>query len=253
MENAEMGIEAKHPILLPKSDHLTNLIIQDVHHRIHHGGVSATVAALRDTYWIPSARQKVRAILHRCVKCKLINGLSYAPPDPAPLPRERVWMMDPFTGTGVDLTGALHVRSELDPSQSIKVYIALFTCTSSRAIHLEVVEDLSAEKFLAALRRFSNRKSTPRIIYSDNATNFQSSASTIRQLMESEAVSNFCAHQGIQWRFITKRSPWHGGFWERLIGLTKTTLKKVIGRNRISADELRTVITDVEVLSTTAP
>ena len=64
--------------------------------------------------------------------------------------------------------------------------------------------------------------------------------------MESKAVSNFCAHQGIQWRFITKRSPWHGGFWERLIGLTKTTLKKVIGRNRIAADELRTVITDIE-------
>jgi len=246
MKNAEMDKQAKNPILLPKSDYFTTLIIRVIHQRIQHGGVSATVAALRQTYWIPSARQQVRAILRQCVRCKIINGLPYASPDPAPLPKERVWNMEPFTGTGVDLTGALTVKSEADHSINIKVYIALFTCTSSRAVHLEVVEDLSADKFLDALRRFSNRKSTPRIIFSDNATNFQSSAAIIRKLMESQSVSDFCSGRGIEWRFIVKRAPWHGGFWERLIGLTKSTLKKVIGKNRITEGQLRTIITDVE-------
>ena len=64
--------------------------------------------------------------------------------------------------------------------------------------------------------------------------------------MESKTVSDFCSGRGIEWRFIVKRAPWHGGFWERLIGLTKSTLKKVIGKNRITDGQLHTIITDVE-------
>ena len=243
LDNADIAEETKHPVLLPKSDYFTRLIIQDIHRRAMHGGVSTTVASLRHSFWIPSARQQVRAVLRGCVICTRLNGRAYVAPDPPSLPKERVWNQPPFTGTGIDLTGALYVR---DDAAEKKVYVALFTCTSSRAVHLEVVENLSAVEFRDALRRFANRKSTPRIIFSDNATNFTSSAGIIRQLMESEEVNQFCSSRAIEWRFIIKRAPWYGGFWERLIGLTKSTLKKVIGKRMLSTNELRTIITDVE-------
>ena len=54
--------------------------------------------------------------------------------------------------TGVDFTGALYVRGS---QGEIKVYVCLFSYAVTRAVHLEVVTDLSVETFLLALRRFS--------------------------------------------------------------------------------------------------
>jgi len=71
--------------------------------------------------------------------------------------------------------------------------------------------------------------------------------------MSSTEVTNFCSDRGIKWKFITKRAPWHGGFWERLIGLTKITLRKVLGRRRIASAELRTLITDIEAAMNDRP
>ena len=157
LRNAEVNEESKNPVLLPKSDHFSRLIIEDIHKRIMHGGVAATVASLRQAFWIA----EVRAVLNRCVICRRLTGRPYVTPDAAPLPKERVWDRHPFTGTGIDLTGALYVRDSSTPHMEKKVYVALFTCTSSRAVDLEVVEDLSSTEFVDALRRFANRKSTP--------------------------------------------------------------------------------------------
>ena len=194
LRNAEVNEESKNPVLLPKSDHFSRLIIEDIHKRIMHGGVAATVASLRQAFWIA----EVRAVLNRCVICRRLTGRPYVTPDAAPLPKERVWDRHPFTGTGIDLTGALYVRDSSTPHMEKKVYVALFTCTSSRAVDLEVVEDLSSTEFVDALRRFANGKSTPRIIFSDNATNFTSSASIIRSLMESEEATQFCSSRKIE-------------------------------------------------------
>ena len=104
----------------------------------------------------------------------------------------------------------------------VNIYIALFKCDSSRAIHLELVEDLSGQAFLQAFKRFTNRRSIPGLVISDNATNFEFAAKTIRNLMKD--TINYAMTKEIKWKFIPKRAPWFGGFWERLIGLTKNAL-----------------------------
>ena len=86
-------------------------------------------------------------------------GKPYRAPDPPPLPKVRVAESPPFTVTGVDFTGALYVKTG---GQERKVYICLFTCAATRAVHLEVVSDLTVDTFLLAFRRFSSRKSLPR-------------------------------------------------------------------------------------------
>ena len=152
MHNAPISSEAKFPILLPQKHGLTELIIKDVHQKHFHCGTNSTVTYIRQRYWLPAARQRIRSILRHCVTCNKLSGSHYKVPDSPPLPKYRPQMMKPFTVTGVDYTGALYVRI---PNGESKVYICLFTCASSRAVHLEIVTDLSEESFLHAFRHFT--------------------------------------------------------------------------------------------------
>ena len=141
-------------------------MVYNAHANQFHNGVNSTMTALRQTYWIPSIRQYIRKLLRRCVSCQKVIGQSYKVPDPPPLHKSRTAETDPFTTTGVDFTGALYVR---DNARETKAYICLFMRAISRAVHLEVVTDLSVECFLEAFRRFSSGKSLPRRMISDNA------------------------------------------------------------------------------------
>lgn len=106
------------------------------------------MSALRQFFWIPTGRQYVKKLLHRCTVCRKHGGRPYAVPDAAPLPKMRVQEVPPFSITGVDFTGALYVKQH--NGEEGKAYICLFTCATSRAVHLEVVTDLSTTSFLLA-------------------------------------------------------------------------------------------------------
>ena len=101
----------------------------------------------------------------------------YQAPDPPPLTVTRTQASRPFQVTGVDFTGALYVRSTEGEK---KVYVCLFTCAVTRAVHLEVVTDLSVETFLIALRRFSSRRSTPSVMMSDNVSTYQATTDELK-------------------------------------------------------------------------
>lgn len=157
----------------------------------------------------------------------------------------------PFTFTGIDFTGAMHVKNELGTIQ--KVYICLFTCASTRGVHLEVLPSLSEESFMKAFRRFTCRKSTPKVILTDNAKTFIAASNEVRKLFESQTVRGQISDLGIDWKFIPNRAPWYGGFWERLIGTTKTALKKVLGQSLVDMETLNTIVTEVEMIMNDRP
>jgi hypothetical protein len=136
---APLAESTKFPILLPPRNDFTKLIIVETHVRQLHSGVNATLTALRQRYWIPSGRQLVKKIINKCVTYRKICGSSYNPPDPPPLPKARLQQTRPFEITGVDFTGALYVK-ELGTEN--KAYICLFTCATTRAVHLEIVSDI---------------------------------------------------------------------------------------------------------------
>ncbi|XP_071149289.1 uncharacterized protein [Mytilus edulis] len=251
IHNAPISDMAKYPILLPAHDKLTNLIIQDAHKRSLHSGVNGTVTLLRQSYWIPQIRQNVKTILRKCVTCKKVTGQHYRTPEAPPLPKDRLREAPPFTVTGVDFTGALKVRNK--NGKDSKAYICLFTCASTRAVHLEIVTDLTEEQFILAFRRFSSRKSLPKIMLSDNATTYVASAKEIERLTSSPTLQATLNSQGTEWKFIPKRAPWYGGFWERLIGLTKNCFKKVLGRSFVSLDVLNTTVIEVEAILNDRP
>ncbi|XP_065917547.1 uncharacterized protein [Dysidea avara] len=250
IHNAHVDSDTKFPILLPKHHPLTKLIVLAVHKEQLHAGVTGTVTSIRQGYWIPSARQLVRQLIRKCVSCRKVSGKPYMVPEPPPLPLDRVKEGKPFDVTGVDFTGALHVKNN---GTEEKVYICLFTCGLSRAVHLEVVCDLSVETFLRAFRRFVSRKSLPQVMISDNASTYVSASKELEQIFTSDKLGKSLNAKGVRWKFIPKRAPWYGGFWERLIGITKTVLRKVLGKSFITLEVLQTLIVEVEAVLNDRP
>ena len=238
-----MNTDTKFPYLLPMNHHLTKLLVHSIHKQHLHAGVNSTVTALRQRYWVPSARQLVRRLLHKCVPCLKTTGKPYSSPESPPLPHARTQEGRPFEVTSVDFTGALYVR---DHGNETKAYICLFTCGLSRAIHLEVVRDLSVDTFMQAFRRFAARKSLPRLLLSDNASTYVSAAKELEQLFSSDKLEESLSTRGVQWKFIPVRAPWYGGFWEHLIGMTKSVLKKILGRSFITFEALQMLAVEIE-------
>ena len=250
IHNAPLSELTKFPYLLPSKHHFTNLVISQAHVMQHHSGVNSTLTTIRQQYWIPSGRQRVRSLLRKCVICRKTTGKAYMTPDPPPLVKCRVNKTQPFEVTGVDFTGALYVRGR---EGEHKVYICLFTCAVSRAIHLEIVLELSLECFLQAFRRFVSRRSLPRLLLSDNASTYLAAAEELQKLLSSAALKEDLSRRGVEWRFIPKRAPWFGGFWERLIALTKSALKKVLGRTHATLESLQTIVVEVEAVLNNRP
>ena len=250
LHNAPLAEHTRFPYLLPTNHPFTALTVYDTHERQLHSGVAATVTALRQTYWIISMRQYVKKLLRRCVTCKRVDGIPFKAPDPAPLPKIRMQQPIPFSVTGVDYTGPLYVRSN---NGERKGYICLFTCAATRALHLEVTPDLTERSFLQAFRRFASRKSLPNRMVSDNASTFTASAEELKRLFQSPSLKQTLTNRGVVWQFIPKRAPWFGGFWERLIGLTKKSLKKILGRSFITLSELQTLVVEIEAILNDRP
>ena len=249
IHNAPTTDVSKFPYLLPSKHTVTRMIVTDTHEKLHHGGVNITVTALCQVYWIPCIRQCVKSVLRRCVPCKKLIGKPFKSPDPPPLPKICVMEAPPFTVTGVDFTGALYVKER----EEMKVYICLFSCAITRAVHLEVVTDLTVETFLLAFRRFCSRKSLPKKMISDNASTYLAAAEELQRMFSSEALKEALESQNVTWHFIPKRAPWYGGFWERIIGLTKQAVKKTLGRTFVTLKQLETVITEIEAMLNDRP
>ena len=123
----------------------------------------------------------------------------------------------------------------------------------TRALHLELVKDLSAQTFFNCLRRFCAGGGTPELINSDNARTFKSTAKLLKSLPRDPEVATYLRSSRIEWRFNLELSPWQGGHFERLIGCVKRCLRKVIGNARLSYDELSTVLTEIESILNSRP
>ena len=232
-------------ILLPPKSYITKLIILKAHESVSHGGMSETLSEIRKQFWLPKGRQKVKTIISSCLHCRRLNAKPFTSPGPPPLPEERVNYELPFESVGVDFTGAITIKDGATGALT-KVYVCLFTCTATRSVHLELAKDLSASTFIILFRRFCARFSIPKLIISDNGTNFTASAAYFHSLFSDLQVKDHLNEFKIRWKFIAPRAPWQGGFYERLIRVVKGCLKKVMYRRMLDWDELVTVLLEIE-------
>ena len=145
-----------------------------------------------------------------------------------------------FSTTGLDYAGPLFVKNKGLPSS--KVYILLFTCASSRAIHLELTPDMKIPAFLRGFKRFVSRRGKPNEIINDNFKTFKSTE-----------VKNFMTNANVYQRFILPASPWWGGFYERLVRSVKTSLKKILKKALVTFEELQTILCEIESVINSRP
>ena len=125
----------KTPILLPPGNHYVFLLIQESHKKVYHNGTRETLNLLRQTYWVPRGREMVKGFVRKCFLCKKLEGLPFQTSFKPDLPQARVDDGPPFVNTGIDFAGPLTLKYAND---SKKCYLCLFTCMSTRAIHLEL-------------------------------------------------------------------------------------------------------------------
>ena len=253
IQNANLSDSARFPYLLPPKSHLAKLIVRYLHINNNHCGVSVLIVLVREQFWIPKGRQIIKTLVNDCVTCRRVCGKPATLPGPPPLPEERVTYVRPFYCVGIDYTGAIAYVDNDDAEIEYKSYICLFTCASSRAVHLELVASLSAADFLLAFRRFSAVFSVPSVIITDNAKNFTGFSQFWHRLFEEPEVKSYMENHSVQWRFSIPRSPWKGGFFERMIGITKGCLSKALYRKIVTYDELRTLLTEFTALINNRP
>jgi len=156
--NAPLAATEKHPILLPTKHPFVKLLVMEVHNHMKHGGVNTTLVAIRERHWILKGRQLVKGIIRRCVICKRIEDPPYSLQPSPDLPEFRV---SDSTHTGLDFADPLYIRELRSSDSSSKVYICVFTCASTWAIHLELTRSLNVDSFLLAFCRFVGRRSLP--------------------------------------------------------------------------------------------
>ena len=153
----------------------------------------------------------------------------------------------------MDYLGPFYVKG--NPSKKVSIF--LFTCVAVRVVHLEVADDMTGEQFLMALRRFISRRGAPKEIILDNAPQFKLAKTTIdeawQRVVMDEDVHSYTANQNIKWKFIVEFAPWVGGFYERLVGMVKSSLRKAIGRTYLTQTQFTTFTTESEVIINSRP
>ena len=233
------------PIILDGNHEIVYLLVREVHEKLGHVGTQIMMNNLRERFWIIGLRRVAKWVLSKCVVCKK-QKVKYLQSEAPSLPLERVRDARIFEVTGIDLAGPIYFRG------GGKGWICLFTCAVYRAVHLELVSSLSTESFLQALRRFISRRGRPMTIYSDNATNF-SGANNAFEALDWEKIMKHSSASQIEWYFIPPSAPWWGGWWERLIGVMKSILRKVLGKASLSYEALSTVLCEAEAIINSRP
>ena len=222
-----------------------------IHTSHNHIGLSQTLSLYRQRCWTPKIRSRIKYLLLRCVTCRRVKGRTLSQPLPPPLPAERVQWVPPFSHVGVDHTGSYVIR-DLQGRKS-KVYICLFVCATTRAVHLEVVEDLTTSKFILGLRRLAATKGMPKLILSDNHRTFIVGETFLLDLQQDPLVREYLNNRSIRWKHQTPRSPWMGGHFERLVRTIKASLATAISRKLLSLEEFRTVVLEAENIVNSRP
>ncbi|XP_015514777.2 uncharacterized protein LOC107220623 [Neodiprion lecontei] len=260
LKHAPISFTKKHPILLPSHHHVTDLIIRETHKNAFHSGIQSTLSNLRHRFWLLDGKGQVRRIVRRCVECVrhrpvLLHGKM------ADLPSARVTNSAAFSHAGVDCFGPLFIKERKFRNRTkIKVYGCVFVCMATKAVHLEIVSDLTTDGFLGAFGRFTGRRGVPSHVYSDNGTNFVGANNQLRELYSlftsqshHDQVNEYAVRKNITWHFNPPLSPHFGGIWEAAVKSFKHHFKRVVKEQLLTFEELNSLAIQIESVLNSRP
>lgn len=244
------------PIIIPQGTRLSWLLINEAHETLNHGHVQIMMQYLRAKYWTPKMRLELRAFVRKCVVCK-----RYEHPLETQwmgdLPKERTTPCKPFTYTGVDYAGPIEMKEYLKTrTNKRKCWIAIFVCMVTRAIHLDIVTDLTSAAYIQCFRRFVGRRGTCKKLFSDNATTYVGAEKEFKAADEKwntaethKQLNSF----GTSWEFMTPSALHQGGIYEAAVKSAKYHLRRVIGNKSCTYEQFLTVLIEIEAILNSRP
>jgi len=261
LTHAPLHYSVKHPLILPKSSHITNIIIDYFHLKHLHAGPLLLQSILSMKYWILSARSVIRSRIFKCLVCYRYRPVM-SQPKMGNLPESRLIPSPAFKITGCDYAGPFDIKIHtLRRSQTIKGYICLFVCFVSKAVHVEVTTDLTSDSYLAALTRFVSRRGLSSDIYLDNGTNFVGASNHIKKTLKvlmndpemKEKINKFSLENSVKFHFNPPTASHMGGLWERAVRSMKSHLYKVVGQQILTLEEFQTLTIRIEAMLNSRP
>ncbi|GFW17215.1 integrase catalytic domain-containing protein [Trichonephila clavipes] len=258
LENASVPYLHKHPAILPKGSKLSKLYFNSLHTRLFHVGPQGLLNAVQQKFWPLSGRSIACKTIHQCLTCFKSRPI-LSSQIMGNLPSERVNISSPFTIAGLDLCGPFLVKYKNQRKGTLnKVYICVCICFSTKAIHLELLSNLTTDALIATLKRFTSRRSTCSKIYTDNATNFVGANSILKKLHKlinfpDENLAKYFVSENIDWKFIPPKSPHFGELWEAGVKSVKHHLKRAIGNLHFTFEEFETIMIQVEGILNSRP
>ncbi|XP_062703565.1 uncharacterized protein LOC134286020 [Aedes albopictus] len=244
---------AKFPTILPPKSYITILLVDRFHRRFRHANRETVVNEMRQAFHIPKMRALLAKVVRDCIFCRIYKAVP-RPPPMAPLPKARLTsFVRPFTFVGLDYFGPVLVKVG---RSNAKRWIALFTCLSIRAVHMEVVHSMLTESCIQAIRRFVSRRGSPAEFFTDNGTNFHGANNQLRKEIEerNQRLAAVFTNSNTRWSFNPPGTPHMGGVWERLVRSVKDAIKPTLDESRKPDDEtLETVIIEAEGMINTRP
>nr|XP_054604550.1 uncharacterized protein LOC129165413 [Nothobranchius furzeri] len=249
------------PLLIPGKHHIATLLIRHHHEAVQHQGRHFTEGAVRaGGLWIVGAKRSISSVIHKCVTCRKLRG-KMEQQIMSDLPAERLQTDPPFSYVGLDVFGPWEVsaRRTKGGQANSKRWAVLFTCMSTRAIHIEVVETLSASSFIYALRRFFAIRGPAKQLRSDRGTNFVGAAKDLKlnpPKPDEPVLDAYLQQQRCSWVFNAPHSSHMGGTWERMIGISRRILDSMLlqaGNPTLTHEVLTTLMAEVTAIINARP
>ena len=242
--------------LLPMKGWITKLIVKYYHEAGHHEcGTNHTLATISKQFWVIKGREAIREYEQCCIECKKRRATAVKQ-IMAPLPPSRTKLsLRAFEEIGLDYGGPFLTKQGRAKTR-MKRYLCLFTCLSSRAVHLEMAYNLTTDSFLNAFWRMTYRRGIPSYVISDNGTNFVKGNKELQNLvnnLDQNKIIRETSFKEIKWEFNPPYSPHFVAVFETMIKAAKRSIHSQLKNAEVTDEQLVTVLAGAESLINSKP
>ena len=248
-----------HPILLPSKHHITKVILSHYHAISYHQGRTITSANLSQAgFRILKSKTVIASFIKSCVTCRKLRG-ECQKQQMAELPIDRLERIAPFERSGMDVFGPYYIqarRTTRATKATKKVWVLLFTCLYSRAVHLEALHGLDTFAFMMAYRRFTATRGPCYLLRSDQGTNFMGAKNQSEDGLNLQDLAKELNTKDCKWELTPPRASHMAGVWERKVGAVKKVLSAALQLSphaNLIWDEFITLVKEAEAIVNSTP
>jgi hypothetical protein len=252
LTESELSYNEKHQLILPRNHHLAQIIARSYHEAYLHAPPKTLLYLLRKRFWIVNGQRLCYQIERKCITCIKALGIPRDQIQGA-LPKGRVAIGNLWFQTGCDILGPVLIK--IGRSQ-VKRYIMGLVSFTVKAVHFEILPDLTVQSFLNAMRRFIARRSRPQKLITDNAGTFSAGVREINDMQElynSSGVEHYMRENEIEWVPNVPKASNRNGLFERPFRSLRRAMLNTLHGQVTTEDQLATVVTECEHLYNSRP